>query len=488
MTAIVWLRDDLRVADNPALVAGVEHARATGESVAVVFILDEVSAGIRPLGGATKWWLHHSLEALQAKIARLGGTLTLRRGPAFDVMRTLLRESGASAVFWNRRYGGVERELDAQIKEYAQASGLLAQSFQANLLFEPWTVRTGAGTPYTVFTPFWKSCLAQPEPPRAPLPAPDAIPGAGSVPAVASPLPSDELASWMLLPSSPDWAQGLRLKWQVGENAAQERLEHFIAEGLNDYAEGRDFPARHATSELSPHLRFGEISPFQVRHRIEQVLQSAATGAGVGVGKSSADLARNAAKFLAEVGWREFSYHLLFHWPDLATRNFDSRFDSFPWGPADPGHLRAWQEGRTGIPLVDAGMRELWQTGTMHNRVRMVTASFLVKNLLIDWRVGEQWFWDTLVDADAANNAASWQWVAGSGADAAPYFRVFNPVLQGEKFDPDGQYRRTYLGDFEHPLSSGYPYPIVDLAASRARALEAFEALSGVPRAIRPPA
>lgn len=466
MTSIVWLRDDLRVADNPAMTAAVDR----GEPIVVVFILDEVSEGIRPLGGATKWWLHHSLEALADKVSRLGGQLILRRGNAADAMRILIRETGATALFWNRRYGKPERDVDSGIKEYARAAGLDVTSFQANLLYEPWTVRTGTGGPYTVFTPFWKSRLNSPTPPRLPIAAPAALKSPDAQPS------SDELEDWGLLPTSPNWALGFVHRWTVGENGAHLALERFLSDRLDRYARGRDFPAEHSTSELSPHLRWGEISPFQIWHMTDEKRRGA-----------SATTQENAAKFLAELGWREFSYHLLYHWPELAAVNFDARFDHFPWGKADPAVLEAWQQGRTGIPLVDAGMRELWQTGYMHNRVRMVAASFLIKNLLIDWRVGEAWFWDTLVDADPASNAASWQWVAGSGADAAPYFRVFNPVLQAEKFDPQHEYLHRYLGDYELGELGGYPDPIVDLPATRTRALEAFATLGDIPRAVRPP-
>ena len=466
MTSIVWLRDDLRVADNPALTAAIDR----GEPIIVVFILDEVSKGIRPLGGATKWWLHHSLVALSDKVARLGGQLILRRGAASDIMRNLIRETNASAMFWNRRYGKPERDIDAGIKEYARASGLEVSSFQANLLYEPWTVRTGTGGPYTVFTPFWKSRLNSPTPPRLPIAAPSSI-----VAPVTQPN-SDHLDEWELLPAAPNWAIGFSHRWTVGENGAHVALERFLNDRLDRYAKGRDFPAEHSTSELSPHLRWGEISPFHIWHATEEKRRGA-----------SASTQQNAAKFLAELGWREFSYHLLYHWPELATVNFDARFDHFPWGAAVPEVLEAWQQGRTGIPMVDAGMRELWQTGYMHNRVRMVAASFLIKNLLIDWRVGEAWFWDTLVDADPASNAASWQWVAGSGADAAPYFRVFNPMLQAEKFDPQHEYLHRYLGDYELGAIAGYPEPIVDLPTTRTRALEAFGTLADIPRSVRPP-
>ncbi len=472
-TAIVWFRDDLRLADNPALNAAIEHATSTGGRVVLTYILDEESTGIRPLGGATKWWLHHSLTSLAARVTRLGGTLVLRRGSAFDQVRSLMRETDADAIFWNRRYGGAERALDAEIKSYAVAAGVAAHSFQANLLHEPWTIRTGAGNPYTVFTPFWKTCLSSPEPLRAPLDAPTEL--LGLEPGHVA---SDELADWRLLPTNPDWSIGLGLRWRTGEAAAHEKLAYFLDARLSRYATGRDFPGDNNTSELSPHLRFGEISPFQIFHEVGKISAAAMIAGGD-------DLIEGIRRFKAEVGWREFSYHLLFHWPDLATQNFDSRFDHFEWSDATDGRLERWQHGTTGVPLVDAGMRELWQTGYMHNRVRMVTASFLVKNLLLDWRSGEAWFWDTLVDADPANNAASWQWVAGCGADAAPYFRVFNPLLQAEKFDPDRRYRERYLGAYD--ADTDYPDPVIDLAGSRTAALAAFAGVSGRSKVVRPP-
>jgi len=465
-TAIVWLRDDLRVADNPALIAAV----ATGDPVVVVYIRDEQSAGVRPLGGATKWWLHHSLEALAFRIHRLGGQLILRTGAAHDVIRELIRETGATHLFWNRRYGLAERTVDAEIKEYARAAGLGVESFAANLLHEPWTIRTGNGTPYTVFTPFWRSCLNQPAPIRAPQAAPEQLS------AYVGELASEDLASWRLLPTKPNWALAFGTRWTPGEIGAQAALERFISKRLEFYADHRDEPARAVTSELSPHLRFGEISPYQIWAAVQAVKPGASDA-----------LLTNCAKFLAEIGWREFSYHLLYHWPDLGSHNWDARFDHFPWAPSDPSTVEAWQQGVTGIPLVDAGMRELWQTGYMHNRVRMIAASFLVKNLLVDWRVGEAWFWDTLVDADAASNAASWQWVAGSGADAAPYFRVFNPMLQAEKFDRRTDYIGRYVAEADLGAVGGYPEPIVDLKESRDRALAAFASISKLPRSIRPP-
>ncbi|MGX5681084.1 cryptochrome/photolyase family protein [Schumannella luteola] len=434
---LVWLRDDLRLADNPALTAAVSR----GQGVVVVFVLDDESPGIRPIGSASQWWLHHSLTALDES---LGGMLVLRRGAAEKVIPALVEELGATAVHWNRRYSA-SREIDARLKTSLRASGVEVESFHANLLFEPWTVQTGDGGPYKVFTPFWRACLERGVP-RGPLGVPDlsGVLSAGG----------EELHSWGLLPTAPDWAGGMRETWTPGERGALERLEAFISSGLPSY-QRRDEPAVEATSRLSPHLRFGEVSPFQVWGRVH--------------GASP-----NSAKFLSEVGWREFSWHILFHWPRLATENFRPAFDAFGWGHPGEEVLDAWRHGRTGIPLVDAGMRELWHTGYMHNRVRMVVASFLIKNLLVDWRVGEEWFWDTLVDADEANNPASWQWVAGSGADAAPYFRVFNPELQAKKFDPDAEYIRRWVPEYGTP---DYPDPIVDLARSRQEALDAYEAV-----------
>ena len=436
--SIVWLRDDLRLADNPALVAAAER----GEPVVLLFLLDEVSPGIRPLGAASRWWLHHSLEALGAS-----ATLVLRRGAAEEVIPAVVAETGAGAVYWNRRYGAA-REVDARLKQRLRDDGLDAQSFHANLLVEPWTVTSGQGEPYKVFTPFWKAAREQPM--REPLPAPTVT---------FADARSDDLADWQLLPTHPDWADGLRESWTPGEAGALEQLESFVDDRLESY-HLRDQPAIEATSHLSPHLRFGEISPFQIWDRMHGPMSPAAR--------------KNVAKYLSEVGWREFNHNILFHSPDLAERNFRPAFDEFPWSPPDDAELAAWQQGNTGVPLVDAGMRELWRTGYMHNRIRMVTASFLVKNLLVDWRVGEKWFWDTLVDADDANNPANWQWVAGSGADAAPYFRVFNPELQRAKFDTEGRYVNRWVPEAGTP---DYPEPLVDLAQSRKDALEAYDQL-----------
>lgn len=445
--SIVWFRDDLRLADNPALRAAIER----DEPVIALYVLDEESDGVRPLGGAARWWLHHSLASLGERLRERGSVLVLRRGAAADVVPRLVADVGAGAVLWNRRYAQPERDIDSGIKAGLRGGGVEVASFAASVLFEPWTVRTGADKPYSVFSPFWRACLALPAP-RTPLPEPREVAGPRAHP------DSDDLSDWDLLPTKPDWAQGLRETWEPGEPEAKRRLRDFLADDLADYDRSRDEPSAGVTSRLSPRLRWGELSPYTVWH---ETVASAAAGAHPGPTQ----------RFLSELGWREFAVHTLFHFPDLATKNWRSEFDAFEWPRLKPSHLEAWQRGRTGVPLVDAGMRELWHTGIMHNRVRMVTASYLIKNLLIDWRRGEQWFWDTLVDADAASNAFNWQWVAGSGADAAPYFRVFNPELQAEKFDKHGEYVKQWAPD------SADIEPLVDLKQSRQSALDAYEAV-----------
>ncbi len=475
---LLWFRDDLRLADQPA----VHAAAKTGAPVLAFYILEE-GGGLRPFGGASRWWLHHSLEALARDIEGIGGELLFLRGDARELVPALARTSGASHAFWTRRYGARKIENDTQTKTTLKEFGVAAESYNGQLLFEPWTINNKAGHPFRVFTPFWRTVREGYAPPAL-LPRPKKLIGS-SWPAKA-PKPVT-LPSLKLLPRKPDWAGGLRAAWTPGEAGAKKRLTHFIDGPLDGYAEGRDFADRQSTSLLSPHLRFGEISPRQIWHAVTHAVEA---------GKATA---RNVDKFLSEIGWREFSYHLLFHNPDLATKNFNARFDDFPWGKANAAHLRAWQKGQTGYPIVDAGMRELWQTGYMHNRVRMIAASFLIKHLMIDWRTGEEWFWDTLCDADPANNAASWQWVAGSGADAAPYFRIFNPIIQGEKFDPNGDYVRKYVPELSKldakviykpwtatpeqlqaagvTLGRTYPEPIVEHNAARERALAAFAKL-----------
>jgi deoxyribodipyrimidine photo-lyase len=468
-STLVWLRDDLRIDDNPAL-AG---AASQGAPLTVVYVLDEDSPGLRPLGGAAKWWLHHSLTALGADLAAAGSRLLLRRGPAARVIPEVAGETGTTQLLWNRRYGGPERDVDAGLKEWAAEHRITAASFQANLMFEPWTVRTGAGGPYKVFTPFWRACLDGAEP-RLPLDAPRRLP-APATEASGQPPASDPLESWGLLPRTPDWSAGLAATWTPGEAGAHGRLEEFVDGPAEAYGTGRDIPGVEGTSRLSPHLRFGEISPFRVWHALREHFPQQPP-AGVSI-------------FRSELGWREFCWQLLYENPELATRNYRPEFDRFAWQSPSAAELRAWQQGRTGYPLVDAGMRQLWQTGWMHNRVRMAAASFLVKNLLADWRVGEAWFWDTLVDADAASNPANWQWVAGSGADASPYFRIFNPVTQSKKFDAEGRYLRRYLPELSALDAKGihepwkadavpeYPAPVVGLPESRARALDTYQRL-----------
>ncbi|MEM8920803.1 MAG: deoxyribodipyrimidine photo-lyase, partial [Pseudomonadota bacterium] len=418
--AIIWFRHDLRVGDNPALTA----AMASQRPLILVYIYDDRTPGLRPLGGAQKWWLDKSLKSLTESVDALGGRLTLARGAALDVMTRLTAETGASHVYWNRRYGGPERALDSQIKASLKSAGVAVDSFNANLLMEPWTLKTGQGGHFKVFSPMWRALQAAYDE-SAPLPAPSAL-------KCATNTPSEDLKSWALHPTSPDWSEGIADAWTVGENAARQRLDAFLDTAVTGYGEGRNIPGALSTSRLSPHLRFGEISPRQIW---------TATKLSVATGQANE---KDAQKFLSEIAWREFSYHLLFHQPDLGAQNWKREFDALPWRD-DPEGLKAWETGQTGYPMVDAGMRELWTTGWMHNRVRMIVASFLTKHLLIDWRRGEDWFWDTLVDADLANNAAGWQWTAGTGADAAPYFRVFNPFTQGEKFDADGAYVRQWV-------------------------------------------
>lgn len=471
--ALIWFRDDLRLSDNPALHAAVD----SGRPLAALFVLDEDAPGLRPLGGAARWWLAGSLRAHAAHLAQHGLKLVLRRGPATRVVPQVAAELGAELVVFNHRPGAGEARVDEAVTARLRQEDRQVARFWAHLLHAPGTVATGAGRLPRTFSAFQRAAARLP-PPAAPLPAP------GQLSAATTAVDSEALEAWGLEPEHPDWAGGLRLAWRPGERAAQVRLAAFLADGLSGYAQGRDRPAAPHVSRLSPHLRAGEISP-------RQILAAVARAAGAG-----AVPAGDAEKFRAELLWREFSHHLLASAPDIAGRNIQAAFDLFPWRES-PGELKAWQRGRTGYPIVDAGMRELWQTGWMHNRVRMVVASFLAKHLLIDWRTGEAWFWDTLVDADPASNPASWQWVAGTGLDAAPYFRIFNPVLQGEKFDPDGAYVRRFVPELaglpasvlHKPwtadaatlrqagvrLGDTYPHPIVDHAAARERALRALK-------------
>ncbi|MGY4308083.1 deoxyribodipyrimidine photo-lyase [Bradyrhizobium sp. USDA 4369] len=471
---IVWFRESLRLSDHPAL-----HAAATsGAPVLCCYIYDTESLALRPLGSASRWWLAQSLRALQDELDPLGAKLVIRRGPSAKAISELAREASTSAVYWNDVAQAGPRAVAAEVEAALDAIGVKSRVFADDLLIDPAELRGKDGRGPRVFTPFWKRVLALGDPPK-PLPVPVRL----SSPSGVASLTVDELA---LEPTSPDWAGGLRATWRAGERAAQARLVKFLETTVRGYAADRDRPDIEATSRLSPHLRFGEISPRQIWHAARFAAEQQPAFAG------------GIDKFLSELGWREFSRHLLFNNPDLATRNLQPSFDAFPW-TQDDAALWAWQRGQTGYPIVDAGMRELWHTGSMHNRVRMVAASLLVKHLLIDWRLGEQWFWDTLVDADPGSNPASWQWVAGSGADAAPYFRVFNPVLQGEKFDSSGTYVRRWVPELARlpaalihqpwaakplelaeagiVLGRSYPAPIVDHRHGRERALAAYASL-----------
>jgi len=473
--SLVWFRRDLRLEDNPALAA----ARATGGAVIPVWIGDEAGdAGWAP-GGASRWWLHHSLAALGAALRARGSQLVLRHGDTVAELRRLQRATGATHVFWNRAYEPAARRQEALVAAALAEQGTATESGNAALLFEPAGVTNRAGGPFQVFTPYWRHCLTLPvaEPvklPRGPLPAPAVWPE------------SLELERLQLLPRI-NWAAGFTERWQPGEAAALQRLKQFLPHA-SDYAEQRDRPAVTGTSGLSAHLHFGEIGPRQIWAAVK------ARSADSGVFPAS----RGAQVFLAEVGWREFAHHLLWHFPRTPREPLRAEFARFPWR-TDPAQLRAWQRGLTGYPIVDAGMRELWHTGWMHNRVRMIVASFLLKHLRLSWQEGAAWFWDTLVDADLAANTLGWQWSAGCGADAAPYFRIFNPILQGRKFDPNGDYvcrwvpelRRLPTEWIHAPweaspevlveagiwLGQDYPAPLVNHSEARVAALAAYQKL-----------
>ena len=495
--AIVWFRNDLRLADNPALYA----AAASKRPLVCVYVFDEHPAlagakstttprranspSPRSPGAASRWWLHGSLQALDDALAKHGGRLTILQGSTADILPKLATAANAAAFYWNRRYDAPGRALDATLETTLNQRDIPVHTFNGELLHEPATIKNQSGKPFRVFTAYWRAALKL-APPEAPLGAPRKItfhrPPRASATSRRSKLNPVTLQSRALEPKKPDWAGGLRATWTPDEPTAQAHLKRFLAKKLGDYSTDRDRPDRIGTSRLSPYLAFGNISARQIWHTAQNAVRKHPAP-----GKQ-----RQLAKFLAELGWREFNYQILYHHPDLAERNFQSRFDPLRWRNDQHG-LAAWQRGRTGYPIVDAGMRELWTTGWMHNRVRMVAASFLIKHLLIDWRRGEKWFWDTLVDADPANNAANWQWVAGSGADAAPYFRIFNPILQGEKFDPDGDYVRRWVPELARlpskvihkpwtakpeqlaaaqvRLGKTYPHPIVDHDKARGRAL-----------------
>ena len=468
---VMWFRQDLRIQDNPAL----NFAAESGKSVIAIYIHDEVSPNIRPMGAAQKWWLHNSLKSHEKELQKRGCKLVLKSGSAVDVIAELKTKTGADTICWNRRYGDGEQSVDSQVKQMFKNEGLEAKSFAGHLMHEPSLVRTGSNMPYRVYTPFWKK-FCEMGPPRAPYLAPARING------YKGDIASDILDDWEFLPTMPDWSGTIAQQWTPGEPAAIERAETYMTSDLRVYNTARDFPGSDRTSKLSPHLRFGEISPYYLWHQCHDL-------------RHTAD-AKAREVWAKELVWREFSYHLLQEWPHLRSDNFNPKFDRFPWNN-NPQMLEAWKRGQTGYPIVDAGMRQLWQTGWMHNRVRMIVGSFLVKHLLQDWREGEKWFWDTLVDGDPAANPAQWQWVAGTGADAAPYFRIFNPMLQAEKFDKDGSYIKKYVPElsdlptqflaapWDAPvaelkkagivLGETYPNPIVNHKEARARALAALQ-------------
>ncbi len=481
---LLWFRHDLRLADNPALAAALQR----GGAVVPVFILDDAGEGDWSLGGASRWWLHHSLSALDADLRSRGSQLVLARGDSATELRRLVKATGAGAVYWNRRYEPAVRARDAAIKAAFTNEGLDAKSFNSALLFEPHTIQNKQSRPFQVFTPYWRHCLALPMP--EPVEA-----GKGAVthfPAPAKWPASLENAALGLLPAIP-WDAAFGKVWMPGEAGAQQRLKQFLRGGaVHDYDAQRNLPAIEGTSGLAPHLHWGEIGPRQIAAAVKAL------------GKASGlDPASNGARvFLSEVGWREFAHHLLFHFEHTPAKPLRADFERFPWAEDAGGvKLRAWQRGLTGYPIVDAGMRQLWATGWMHNRVRMITASFLVKHLRLPWQHGAAWFWDTLVDADLASNTLGWQWSAGCGADAAPYFRIFAPVTQGERFDGEGRYVRQWVPELAKlpdkylhapwtapesllefarvKLGETYPRPIVDHAEARADALAAFKALRG---------
>jgi deoxyribodipyrimidine photo-lyase len=467
--AIHWFRQDLRLADNPAL-----YEANKDKNILPIYILDDINSKKHQMGAASRWWLHYSLNSLDNS---LDNNLNIYNGDPLEIIPNLIKKYNITKIYWNRCYEPWCIKRDTKLKKALENLNIEVNSYNGSLLWEPWTVLKQDGTPYKVFTPFYrKGCLSQLEP-RLPLAKPKNL----NSKLILDKTNKLNIEKLNLLPNI-NWDKQLEPHWNIGEPGAKNKLNKFLnAEednGINNYKEGRNFPAKPNTSKLSPHIHFGEISPNQIWHAARNT-----------------EINSNIDVFCSELGWREFSYYLLYHFPDLPEKNWNTKFDNYPW-QNNKKLFNAWTKGQTGIPIVDAGMRELWQTGYIHNRVRMIVGSFLVKNLLTHWKKGEEWFYDCLVDADLASNSASWQWVAGSGADAAPYFRIFNPVLQGQKFDPEGEYTKKFVPElsklpnkylfnpWEAPdnileqagieLGKTYPNPIVDLKTSRDKALEGY--------------
>jgi deoxyribodipyrimidine photo-lyase len=464
---LYWLRRDLRLADNPAL-----HAAARGEQLLCAYIHSPEEEADGAPGGASQWWLHHSLQQLDEALRERGNRLLITRGLTLPTLQQLCKQHSVSTVHWNRCYEPAQIARDTAIKRVLHDTGIDAQSHRGNLLHEPWEIeREGRdGGPYKVFSAYWRKASPQIDQPLHATPS--TLP---SAPESVDSLPLEALE----LLDGRQWNDWLARRWTPGEAAALDALSDFLGGPISGYDKARDLPAVTGTSRLSPHLHFGEISPRQI---VRAALQLPDT--------------KDHQRFLAEVGWREFAHHLLYHFPQTISEPLDQRFSDFRW-ENDAAALRAWQRGQTGIPLVDAGMRELWRTGWMHNRVRMVVASYLCKHLLIHWREGASWFMHTLLDADLANNTLGWQWTAGCGADAAPYFRVFNPATQAKKFDPEGKYLRRWLPELARlpdkylyepwsasaevlraagvRLGENYPEPLMPLKEGRERALARFE-------------
>jgi len=478
MSTIVWFRRDLRLSDNAALNAAVK----LGRPVVPVFIWAPHEEGDWEPGAASRWWLHHSLEALMGDLAIHGTPLVIRTGSSAENLRQLAEETKATHLYWNDLYEPLLLARDSKIKREFQAAGLEVQSFEGALLADPRTLKNSSGKPYQVFTPYFRALRATIEN-TPPLRSPKEIPSSTSTPA------SVPLEALSLLPKI-HWDSGLTSMWVPGERSAEKQLTAFLRLKLEDYDDARDKPATDGTSRLSPHLHFGEISPRDIWYRAHRAL-----------GTNRSDVSpEGAERFVTELGWREFAHHLLVHFPQTPQEPLRPQFKRFPWNNNQRA-LKAWQRGETGYPIVDAGMRQLWHTGWMHNRVRMIVGSFLVKDLLIPWQLGAKWFWDTLVDASLANNTLGWQWISGCGADAAPYFRIFNPVSQGQKFDPEGEYvsrwvpelaalprshihrpweaKSGVLEDAGFKLGRDYPRPMVDHSEARLAALEAFESIKG---------